>query len=111
MESPDERKHRDRLKMMKESQQQVDIVQALSAQMEQEKREFQHRLDTYGVENLEEDEKLFYEAKRQIEEENAQMNAMIDKLLHEDMIDINFKQFEMFKRDDLFMDEWTKQLI
>lgn len=36
---------------------------------------------------------------------------MIDKLLYEEMLDINFKQFENVKKDDLFMDEWAKKLI
>ena len=79
--------------------------------MEQEKREFKQRLAEHGVECLTDDERILYEAQRQIEQEAQEMQYMISKLLTENMHDINFKQFEMFKRDDLFMDEWSKQLI
>ena len=76
--------------------------------MEQEKREFEHRLSVGGVEGLADDERILYETKKQIAEDNAETEFMINKLLNEDMLEINFKQFENFKRDDTFMNEWAK---
>ena len=39
------------------------------------------------------------------------MKEVIQKLLYEDMADIDSRMFETYKGDEMFMDEWTKQLV
>ena len=39
------------------------------------------------------------------------MKGIIHKLLFEDMADIDSRMFETYKGDEMFMDEWTKQLV
>ena len=39
------------------------------------------------------------------------MKGIIHKLLFEDMTDIDSRMFETYKGDEMFMDEWTKQLV
>ena len=46
-----------------------------------------------------------------MEEDLKQMKAIIHKLIFEDMADIDSRMFETYKGDEMFMDEWTKQLI
>ena len=39
------------------------------------------------------------------------MKGVIHKLLYEDLADIDSRMFETYKGDEMFMDEWTKQLV
>ena len=41
----------------------------------------------------------------------AKQKVDIDQLLRSEMVGIDQRQFEGYKHDDVFMDEWTKQLI
>lgn len=46
-----------------------------------------------------------------MKKEQAQYKAVIHKLITEDMNGIDQRQFEQYKHDEMFMDEWTKQVI
>ena len=46
-----------------------------------------------------------------MEQEQARQKAIILKLIREDMNGIDQRQFEGYKSDEMFMDEWTKQVI
>lgn len=49
--------------------------------------------------------------KLEIEAEQAKQKEIIQKLLTEDLYDIDSRQFEQFKRDENLMDEWAKVMI
>ena len=46
-----------------------------------------------------------------MEDELNRMKGIIHKLLFEDMTDIDSRMFQTYKGDEMFMDEWTKQLV
>ena len=55
----------------------------------------------------EEERKLYYYQK-ELENERAEMEAMVLRLVDGDMGDIDSRQFEILKEDDTLMDEWTQ---
>ena len=79
--------------------------------MDQERAERELRLKHGGLEMLQADERLQYQVQKEIEDELKRMKGVIHKLLYEDLADIDSRMFETYKGDEMFMDEWTKQLV
>ena len=86
-------------------------MEALKEELAQERQEREERLAYGGLKALGEEERLNYEAQIQLEQDMAKQKVDIDQLLHSEMVGIDQRQFERYKHDDMFMDEWTKQLI
>ena len=99
------------LKIEKKKLPQRDVVEALKEELAQERQEREERLAYGGLKALGEEERLNYEAQLQLEQDMAKQKVEIDQLLHSEMVGIDQRQFERYKHDDMFMDEWTKQLI
>ena len=86
-------------------------MEALKEELAQERLEREERLKYGGLKALGEEERLNYEAQLQLEQDMAKQKVEIDQLLHSEMVGIDQRQFERYKHDEMFMDEWTKQLI
>ena len=86
-------------------------MEALKEELALERQEREERLNYGGLKALGEEERLNYEAQIQLEADMAKQKVAIDQLLHSEMVGIDQRQFERYKHDEMFMDEWTKQLI
>ena len=88
-----------------------DIFKILQEEIDQEKRDFQLRLERGGLDALQKEERERYDIEKEMKEEQAKLDKDVTVLMTENLHDIDSKQFEGYKKDDNLMDSWAKKMI
>ena len=104
VEKVDTNKH----KHLGEVQEKRDVLKCLKEELKNEHEEKEQRLKNGGIDAMTEEERKLHFYQKEMEREQAAMEAIVRRLVNGDMEGIDSRQFEILKEDDSFLDEWAK---